>query len=734
MATYDKFDTPQYDVELEHCVQFLESRIQGEAKYVDQLQEIANHLRTVLKIELDDVSQFGADGDLLCRKICSNVLRYVDLFSVAIDRLMPEPTVDIENLSTIDVLMESRENMLRNSQQDAVDNPQKRLPKELTRRYEVYFEPPAVSKELSVRQVEAEHIGKLVTVTGMVTRISDVKSLLRVGTYTCDACGYENYQTISSMEYMPLTECQAEECKNLRKTGDKLHMQTRGSRFLQFQEMVLQECADQVPAGSIPRSMKIYLHGAAVRQCTSGDKVSVTGVFIPTQATGFRAMKQGLTTATVLEGMSVHREKKSYKESAAQDDELIEQIQDVCQDPDMYNKLARSIAPEIFGNLDVKKAMLLTMVSGVTKETVGGLKVRGDINVLLVGDPGVAKSQLLKHISVIAPRAVYTTGKGSSGVGLTAAVIRDQNTNEMVLEAGALVLADMGICCIDEFDKMEEADRTAIHEVMEQQSVSIAKAGICTTLNARAAVLAAANPIYGRYNQKKTVEENIQLPAALLSRFDLLFVLVDTPDRDYDVELAMHICHVHQHKKHPPLEFEPFSPAFLRAYIAEARKHEPWIPRTLTDAIVDQYVEMRDRAKEMKAKHLLPTPRSLLSILRLSQALARLRMVDSVELRDVEEATRMMTEAKKSMFTEEDESRNEQDATSRIYHSISEFMEKNDTQRIKLSDILPSLTLKGFSRTLIDETLGQYEEMDVWMYNKEAGTITLTDNSILRCA
>ena len=487
-----------------------------------------------------------------------------------------------------------------------------------------------------------------------------------------------------------------------------------------------------MPEGNVPRSITVYVMGELTRLCTCGDKVTMSGIWLPLPVTGFRAMRAGLTTNTYLHCMSIQKEKKSYT-IASQDAKLLSKVEKLVRDRDIYSKLARSIAPEIYGLEDVKKALLLLLVAGVTKTQSDGMKIRGDINILLMGDPGVAKSQLLKHITTVAPRAVYTTGKGSSGVGLTAAVIRDPVTHDMTLEGGALVLSDMGICCIDEFDKMEESDRTAIHEVMEQQTISIAKAGITTTLNARTAILAAANPKFGRYDKRRSPELNIDLPAALLSRFDLVFVLVDKPDLDNDMALARHITHVHQHSRHPRLDFTPFKSDVIRAYITRARQHNPVIPRELTPHIVARYVELRkqslDENGNYDSKKIVGTPRALLSILRLSQALARLRFSDSVNHEDVAEAIRLIREAKRSMLDEDELERDMEDATSRIYSQIRDYLAaRSDQDEVRIADLKTMLTTLGFSNQDIDNTLDFYHETDVWMISNDRQTLSLVQD------
>ncbi|XP_054570869.1 DNA replication licensing factor MCM7 isoform X2 [Eptesicus fuscus] len=684
-----------YSLEKEKVKKFLQEFYQDDEfgkkqfKYGNQLVRLAHREQVAMYIDLDDIAEEDPE---LVDSICENTKRYARLFADSVQELLPQyKEREVVNKDVLDVYIEHRLMMEQRSRDPgAARSPQNQYPPELMRRFELYFQGPSSNKPRVIREVRADSVGKLVTVRGIVTRVSEVKPRMVVATYTCDQCGAETYQPIQSPTFMPLIMCPSQECQTNR-SGGRLYLQTRGSKFIKFQEMKMQEHSDQVPVGNIPRSITVLVEGENTRIAQPGDHISVTGIFLPILRSGFRQVVQGLLSETYLEAHRIVKMSKSEDDESGSGELSREELRQIAEE-DFYEKLAASIAPEIYGHEDVKKALLLLLVGGVD-QSPRGMKIRGNINICLMGDPGVAKSQLLSYIDRLAPRSQYTTGRGSSGVGLTAAVLRDSVTGELTLEGGALVLADQGVCCIDEFDKMAEADRTAIHEVMEQQTISIAKAGILTTLNARCSILAAANPAYGRYNPRRSLEQNIQLPAALLSRFDLLWLIQDRPDRDND----------------------------LRRYIAMCREKQPTVPESLADYITAAYVEMRREAWASKDAT-YTSARTLLAILRLSTALARLRMVDTVEKEDVNEAIRLMEMSKDSLLSDKGQTARTQRPADVIFATVRELV--SEGRSVRFSEAEQRCISRGFTPAQFQAALDEYEELNVWQVNTARTRIT----------
>lgn len=556
------------------------------------------------------------------------------------------------------------------------------------------------------RTLRAEKLGKMICIEGIVTRCNLVRPKIQQSMHYCPATRQfhtRNYTDRLSAAAAAGAPVSSSVYPQEDDSGNPLETEFGLSTFMDQQMIMIQEMPERAPAGQLPRSVEIVLEDDLVDKCKPGDRIQLVGVY---RSVGNNGGTGSASFKTLLMANNVVLLSAKAGAGIAQTpltDTDIRNITKISKRKNVFDLLAQSLAPSIFGHEYIKKAILLLLLGGVEKNLTNGTHIRGDINVLMVGDPSTAKSQMLRFVLNTAPLAIATTGRGSSGVGLTAAVTTDKETGERRLEAGAMVLADRGVVCIDEFDKMSDVDRVAIHEVMEQQTVTIAKAGIHTSLNARCSVVAAANPIYGQYDVHKDPHRNIALPDSLLSRFDLLFVVTDDVDEQRDRFISEHVLRMHRYLQpgvpegQPPRDtleqnlsvgtdadtqpgetaseepretpvFEKFnsllhaglgaslersnrkkaaevlSIAFVKKYVQYAKTRiQPTLSKGAAEQIVGVYSALRNDDLASNQKRTSPlTARTLETLIRLATAHAKARLSTTVERRDADAAEEIL--------------------------------------------------------------------------------------------
>ncbi|XP_041696161.1 MCM3 minichromosome maintenance deficient 3 (S. cerevisiae), like [Coregonus clupeaformis] len=552
--------------------------------------------------------------------------------------------------------------------------------------FHVGFEGSFGTKHVTPRTLAARYLGNLVCVEGIVTKCSLVRPKITRSVHYCPAT-----KKTLERKYTDLTSLDAFPSSAIYPTKDEennpLETEFGLCAYKDHQTLTIQEMPEKAPAGQLPRSVDIIANDDLVDTVKPGDRVQMVGIYrcLPAKQGGFTSG----TFRTILLANHVKRMSKEIVPTFSAED--INKIKKFSKghSKDVFEHLSHSLAPSIHGHEYIKKAILCLLLGGNETNLENGTRIRGDINILLIGDPSTAKSQLLRYVLHTAPRAIPTTGRGSTGVGLTAAVTTDQETGERRLEAGAMVLADRGVVCIDEFDKMSDMDRTAIHEVMEQGRVTIAKAGIMARLNARCSVLAAANPVYGRYDQYKTPMENIGLQDSLLSRFDLLFIVLDQMDADSDRKVSEHVLRMHRYRApgeqegtampmgstvdvfatedpnitesaeqelqiyekkdnilhgHRNKKEKVVTMEFIRKYIHVAKLVKPVLTQEASDHIAEEYSKLRshDQVNSESARTMPVTARALETMIRLSTAHAKARMSKTTDFVDAEAALELM--------------------------------------------------------------------------------------------
>jgi replicative DNA helicase Mcm len=574
-------------------------------------------------------------------------------------------------------------------------------------------------KKIAIRNIRSDDINTFVSAEGILRKTTEVRPRVVEAVFKCPA----GHFTVRKQKYGKFIEpdgCATDGC-----TFKKLELLPKRSKFVDSQKLRIQESPEGLRGGEQPQTLDIDVTDDLSGMVSPGDRVIINGILRSMQ----RVVKGEKSTVfdIFLECNSIEIAEKEFEEVEISE-EAENEILALSKDPMIYRMITHSVAPTIYGSEDVKQAIVLQLFGGIAKEMPDGSRLRGDIHVLLIGDPGIAKSQLLRYVVKLSPRAIYTSGQSSTSAGLTAAAVKDEfGEGRWTLEAGALVLADMGVAAVDEMDKMSKDDRSALHEAMEQQTVSIAKAGITATLKTRCALLGAANPKYGRFDMFGDIADQINMPPSLLSRFDLIFIMTDQPEQKRDLAIAEHIIKTHsvgeliaQHKKSPIpgvtqeyilQQLKPVmpdvDPTLFRKYIAYAKRTcFPMLSPEAKEALIGYYLRLRGLAEPNKAVPV--TARQLEALVRLAEASARIRLSNTIEIGDAERVVHIVDaclrqvayDAKTGTFDIDKVttgiSKEKRDIVRVIKDAIRDI--GGEGRRAPVDQVIEAVSSKGFSR------------------------------------
>jgi replicative DNA helicase Mcm len=585
-------------------------------------------------------------------------------------------------------------------------------------------------QHLKTRDLRSDHIGKLIAIEGQVRTATEVRPKIVRAAYECQRCGHVFYVDQSGTKFIEPYECPNEACDR----RGPFRLLPKRSQFVDAQKVRVQESPEDLRGGEQPQTLDVELGDDLVGRIFPGDRVIINGILRSYQ----RTTQSGKSTYfdLFLDGISIEMMEQEFEEiEISPEDE--KRILELSRDPNIYEKIVRSIAPSIYGYEDVKEALALQLVSGFSKRLPDGARIRGDIHILLVGDPGVAKSQLLRYMAKLSPRGIYTSGKSSTSAGLTATAIKDElGDGRWTIEAGALVLADKGIAAVDEMDKMSPDDRSALHEAMEQQTISVAKAGVMATLKSRCALLAAANPKMGRFDKYEPIAPQINLTPALMSRFDLIFVLTDEPNVERDSHIATHILksnyagELTSNKHNSSINEEDIEnatevikpeiePELLRKYVAYARKNVfPMLTRVAMERFKEYYINLRSQGQDGN-KPVPVTARQLEALIRLGEASARLRLSNWITEEDVDRVIKIVESCLKKVGVDPETgmldadvisigiSKSTRDKTKQMLNIIKELGGKDGAH---IDDVLDRAEAEGIDRDRAEEIISRLRQ------------------------